>query len=383
MKALSQDGFGVEVVSGTMLDTRFEVDPARWLEGRGHQAFEFQIAPSASHPIGSGDARPEAVRFFSVVHDSIPVSIHIGESTVFHHPSPEEADGFITLLKTVIEAFQPEFVVGYGGSAISFRTFAIAKSLGISTIFLLYNFSYSDPSVFANVDAVVVPSRCSSRYYRDTLGLRCHVIPCIVDPSRFLADDETRRRDYVLFVNPSHEKGVYVFARIAHELGRSRPDIPFLVIEGRGTEATLVGCGLDLLESGNVFLMDHPPDPREFWGVSKICLMPSLWWESQGLVAVEAMFHGIPVLASDRGALPETLGRSGFVLPVPDRLTTNTRELPLADEVKDWIDIIIRLWDDESYYQVASEAAFAESLKWSPDCSSRLFAKLLFALRGG
>ena len=39
-------------------------------------------------------------------------------------------------------------------------------------------------------------------------------------------------------------------------------------------------------------------------------LVPSLWRESLGRVPMEAMANGIPVLASDRGALPETLGNA-------------------------------------------------------------------------
>jgi hypothetical protein len=38
---------------------------------------------------------------------------------------------------------------------------------------------------------------------------------------------------YVTFINPHAVKGVYVFARIARELARRRPDIPILVTQGR------------------------------------------------------------------------------------------------------------------------------------------------------
>ena len=45
------------------------------------------------------------------------------------------------------------------------------------------------------------------------------------------------------FVNPQPTKGLFVFARIAEQLQRRRPDIPILVVESRGQ----VGSGL----SGN------------------------------------------------------------------------------------------------------------------------------------
>jgi glycosyltransferase involved in cell wall biosynthesis len=81
-------------------------------------------------------------------------------------------------------------------------------------------------------------------------------------------------------------------------------------------------------------MMSHTSDPRHFRRVTRIALMPSLWWEGQGLVAVEAMINGIPVIASDRGALPETLSDAGIVPGLPSRLTPATRERPTAKEVE-------------------------------------------------
>ena len=50
------------------------------------------------------------------------------------------------------------------------------------------------------------------------------------------------------------------------------------------------------------------------------------------MVAVEAMTNGIPVIASNRGGTPETVGGCGLVLPLPDRLTPMTHILPSAEE---------------------------------------------------
>ena len=126
------------------------------------------------------------------------------------------------------------------------------------------------------------------------------------------------------FVNPLPEKGVYPFVGIAHELARRRPDIPLLVVESRGTRKNLVECGLGKDVKVNVQINANTPDPRHFWRQTRMALLPSLWWENQPLVAIEAMINGIPVIGSNRGGIPETLGGAGICLPLPDRLTPAT-----------------------------------------------------------
>jgi glycosyltransferase involved in cell wall biosynthesis len=154
---------------------------------------------------------------------------------------------------------------------------------------------------------------------------------------------------YVTFINPQPDKGMTVFARIAIEQGARRPDIPLLLVEGRGTSDALARLPVDLSSLTNLNRMANTPDPRDFYRVSGAVLMPSLWRESLGRVAVEAMANGIPVLASDRGALPETLGDAGFVFTIPERCTPSSDAVPTAQEVAPWVAVIERLWDDPAF----------------------------------
>ncbi len=198
------------------------------------------------------------------------------------------------------------------------------------------------------------------------------------------------------FVNPTPLKGGYVFARIAEELSRRRPDIPLLVVEAVGKADFLPALGIDLGGLKNVRFMRASPDPREFYSVTKLVLMPSLI-ESAGLVAMEAMTNGIPVLASNRGGLPETIGGSphpnplpdstrlhpsplpegkgtgGFLFDIPARYTPETRDVPTAEEVAPWVDTIIRLWDDAAEYDRASRAARERAQAWHPDRLAPLY----------
>ena len=102
--------------------------------------------------------------------------------------------------------------------------------------------------------------------------------------------------------------------------------------------------------------------------------MPSLWNEAFGLVAAEAMLNGIPVLGSNRGALPETIGDGGFLFKIPDRYTPETAGVPTAEEVEPWVETVIQLWDDPAFYDRWSRAARERSHHWqatpAAECSS-------------
>ena len=166
---------------------------------------------------------------------------------------------------------------------------------------------------------IAASSHVAAEAVREITGRDCEVLTEIIDQERWIATDREPR--YLTFEDPTVAQGVFAFAKIADELGKQRPDIPILVVEGEGTVA---GCGLELRDRGNVFFMPQTDDPRRSLRVSRALLMPTLGWDGRGIEAVGAMLNGIPVIVSDRGALPEVVGDGGVALPLPDRLTPAT-----------------------------------------------------------
>jgi glycosyltransferase involved in cell wall biosynthesis len=288
-------------------------------------------------------------------------------------PEPGKIAALLAFFQRFLETFHPDVMITIDCDPISYGMIALAKRRDIPVVFTLHNFAHVDLVPFERVDYCTVPSEFARRYYWENQGLACHALPNPISWDRVRAEEADPR--FVTFVNPSAEKGVFAFARMADELGRRRPDIPLLVVESRGTWATLVNCGLDPRSHGNIQCMPNTPDPRQFWAITKILLMPSLWWESQGLVAVEAMINGIPVIGSDRGAIPETLGESGFALGLPERLTPSSDILPDAREVEPWVDTVIRLWDDPIFYSQESAKARKEAERFHPDRLRPLYAE--------
>jgi glycosyltransferase involved in cell wall biosynthesis len=369
MEALGRMGFAVEALTGSMIEAGPQADPNAWRKAQG---VEIPIEG------GTWTADPRGIRDESPPHDrlvckGVPVTVHRGSTRLKVEPDESERREFFNLFQSVTNRFRPDVLVNFGGDGLSNEIRARAKARGITVVFALHNLSYHHDGPFASAHSVIVPSRLARDHYRRTLGLKCTVLPNLIDLGRVKAEAADPR--YVTFVNPSFEKGVYAFARIAEILGRERPEIPFLVVEARGSERTLADCGLDLTGAGNVFLMEHTSDPRQFWELSKICVMPSLWMENQPLVAIEAMANGIPVIGSDRGGIPEALGESGLVLPLPEWMTPRTRVLPTAGEVARWVEAIVRIWDDGKFFEQLRRKARREALRWSPDVLEPLHAE--------
>ncbi|APW60822.1 class I SAM-dependent methyltransferase [Paludisphaera borealis] len=354
LEGLARRGIAVEALSGS-----------RWDSGRYHEIEESTAADlgTAWSFDSSGMRSLEAPQVRLTVH-GVPVTLYRGRPSDDALSDQERAE-FLGIYEKTLDRFRPRCIVTYEGDVLDDALRSQARARGIAVVFALHNFGYRTRDTFANVDAVIVPSRFAADHYRRSIGLKCTALPNLIDLERVRT--ETRRPEYLTFVNPSPEKGVFALARIADELGRKRPDIPVLVVESRGTERTLVDCGLDLRDHGNVHLMTHTPDPRHFWEVTRVCLLPSLWWENQPLVAIEAMVNGIPVIGSDRGRIPETLGNSGVVLPLPERLMPYSRELPTGEEVSPWIEAICRLWDDPELMEEHARRARIEALRWSSD----------------
>ncbi len=378
MEALSRRGFAVEALSGVILESASEVDADSWLVGRG---IRFEVVAGETLTVDARGVRADFPHHFRADVAGVPIAIHRSPTSRPHDPDPSERAEILSLLGRTLDRFRPHVLLNIGGDLLAHEARTLARERGVAVAFALHNFSYNNAATFLTADAVIAPSRFAADHYRESLQLDCVVLPNLVDVARVRASIRDPR--YLTFVNPAIVKGFYPFARIADELGRRRPDIPILIVESRGDEQTLVGCGIDLRPHGNTFLMSQTSDPRDFWRVTKIALMPSLWWENQPLVAVEAMINGIPVIGSDRGGIPEALGDAGIVLPLPERLTPFTRELPAPGEVAPWVEAIIRLWDDEEWYADRSLHARDESRRWDPEVIEPLYVEFFRSLRPG
>ena len=110
------------------------------------------------------------------------------------------------------------------------------------------------------------------------------------------------------------QKNLGLLLRALHRL----PPLHGVLVGGGTEEAALKRQAAALGLSNVTFLGPRADGPAQMAGFDAFCL-PS-HWEGLGLVLIEAMLQGVPVIASRAGAIPEVLddGRQGWLFEVDD-----------------------------------------------------------------
>ena len=165
---------------------------------------------------------------------------------------------------------------------------------------------------------------------------------------------------YVMFINPCQVKGMPIFEAIAQAL----PAVQFGVIHGWGTTQQ---DARQLAGLPNVVSLPRQKAMDEaFYKQVRALLMPTVWGEGFGMTAVEAMLHGVPVLASDSGGLPEAMLGQLDVIPVCsitqylNQLDDKRLPVPVMppQDVRPWVQALSGLLSHPVAYAQRSKAAY-------------------------
>jgi glycosyltransferase involved in cell wall biosynthesis len=205
---------------------------------------------------------------------------------------------------------------------------------------------------------VVAIGRHMAEYVEKELGRPAAVIhPPIYGPGPFprLARFD---RGLIAMINPCAVKGISIFLETATRL----PAHEFGVVLGWGTTSE---DRHDLLRRPNVHILPNARNIDDIFARTRVLLMPSLWYEGFGLIVMEAMLRGIPVIASDAGGLKEAKRGTGYVIPVKmiehyqpafDEHAMPKPVIP-ANDVAPWVAAIEELTGDRAVYEKESEAS--------------------------
>jgi len=153
----------------------------------------------------------------------------------------------------------------------------------------------------ANVAQFIAPSDFTREWLVENAGIDPGCIRAIapivaIPPSAA----DPAQGSYVAYAGRfSQEKGIETLLEAARLSG-----LPFRLARNvKSLVSSRIPDGLV-----DVVVTHGPDDLAEFYRGARVVVVPSLWFETFGLVAAEAMSHGIPVVASRIGALEELVG---------------------------------------------------------------------------
>jgi glycosyltransferase involved in cell wall biosynthesis len=184
----------------------------------------------------------------------------------------------------------------------------------------------------------IVESRFMAAHVASWYGITAQQICPIIEPARVSASGA---HDRVLFVNPVRVKGWEIAAAVAARL----PGVKFTFLESWDLDPTWrTSCRARIAPLANCAWHEAVRDMRPIWARTRLLLMPSVWEECWGRSASEAQVNGLPVVASNRGGLPETVGPGGVILDI---------HAPVAE----WAAAVDRLMHDPVHYAAVADAA--------------------------
>ncbi|AMO23848.1 glycosyltransferase family 4 protein [Ramlibacter tataouinensis] len=281
--------------------------------------------------------------------------VHLGK-TQRMQMSPLEEALFLQLARRWLAQVKPDVVLTMGGLVLDAALQREARRQGAAVVFYLANGSYNNRETFAEIDQVITNSGVTAQMYAQRLGIEARNVGVYVDTSRFIAVRSEPR--YITFINPVAEKGVTLFLRLVAMARTRAPDLRFLVVESRGTLAAAIErLKLDPALTEHVTVVPRSDDMREVYAQTRALLCPSFWFEAAGRVLVEAIANGIPVVATNRGGIPETLAGGGTLLPVPTACMRDHWHMPTEEEAQHWWDALNALHCDSQHYEAMSAQA--------------------------
>jgi glycosyltransferase involved in cell wall biosynthesis len=202
------------------------------------------------------------------------------------------------------------------------------------------------PELEAFLDVLAAPSAWLAGRIRETTNRPVLVVPSPIAPPDRTIETPPAGRPFITFINPIQIKGRDVFFALARDL----LDEKFLVVENWGVHPLTRQV---LAAYPNITSWPRQSDMTKVWEQTRLLIVPSQVPEAFGRVAPEAQLHGIPVLASRSGGLPEAVGEGGLLIEN-------------FDDPGAWVRAIRRVLDDRDLYDSLSARARRHPDRFEP-----------------
>lgn len=259
-------------------------------------------------------------------------------------------------LPEVIARERPDVIVVQGSHYNAYQIAAESARLGHPTFYYTHDLGIilgDNPLPDMRGVTWIANSNFTAANLARSLDVHAQIVPPLMRPGNYLPANtlaanalaENEQRNTVTLINPRPLKGGHIAVAMAERC----PDIPFVFVEAwNSNEPAVLELKQRATRLGNVTWLATQTDMSTIYNATRVLLAPSQCAETWGRVISEAQFLGIPALASNMGALPETVGPGG--------LTVAADAPP-----EEWIAALRSLWDDADRYRHYATAALTFS----------------------
>jgi len=312
-------------------------DLAEWLIRRG---FDVSVI---SRKVGLGDLEIQKSEGYYMVESLIPFD------AILVPPDPRDIEGAISMIK-------PDIVHSHHIFTLTpLFALKVAKDLGIPrlasnhTIFLAHDFRalWSTISIIlptryylGYAQAVISVSRAADAFVESIMGsdfkAKRFIIPNAVDTEKFKPPEREPEDNIILFVGRLvYRKGLHVLVKALQRV--KQRDYKLYVVGGGYMEIPVRMLAKAYGVDEKIEFLGVVPErvKVELYKRAKIVVVPSIFNESFGIVALEAMASGRPVIASRVGGLEDVVidGETGILVePGSEDQLAEAIETLLSDE---------------------------------------------------
>ena len=221
--------------------------------------------------------------------------------------------------------------------------------------------------VLTQADAVVAVSRFLKEE-AERLGAEAEKVRVIYNGVELPERIEAERDMSILFVGSLvKQKGVDTLLK-AYRMIKERLPEGKLVIVGDGKDKAMLEEMCSRLGLSDVFFEGSRGELSSYYSRSRVLALPSRA-EGFGLVALEAMAHGLPVVATRVGGIPEvvTHGEAGMLVE--------------KDSAHALAEALIRVMEDSALWERLARNARERASEFSWENTARQYASLYEELR--